>query len=79
MNFIFMVDICLIFFLSNFIVRMYIQSFEHAKSLQSYPTLLHFKQDYWSGLPSLLQGIFPTQGSNPRLLVSCIDRWDLYH
>ena len=26
------------------------------------------RQEYWSGLPCLLQGIFPTQVSNPRLL-----------
>ena len=26
------------------------------------------RQAYWSGLPSLLQGIFETQGSNPHLL-----------
>ena len=26
------------------------------------------RQEYWSGLPCLLQGIFPTQGSNPGLL-----------
>ena len=26
------------------------------------------RQEYWSGLPFLLQGIFPTQGSNPDLL-----------
>ena len=26
------------------------------------------RQEYWSGLPFLLQGIFPTQGSNPHLL-----------
>ena len=25
------------------------------------------RQEYWSGLPCLLQGIFPTQGSNPGL------------
>ena len=25
------------------------------------------KQEYWSGLHFLLQGIFPTQGSNPGL------------
>ena len=25
------------------------------------------RQGYWSGLHSLLQGIFPTQGSNPSL------------
>ena len=28
------------------------------------------RQEYWSGLPSLLQGIFLTQGSNPNLLGS---------
>ena len=26
------------------------------------------RQEYWSGCPSLLHGIFPTQGSNPCLL-----------
>ena len=26
------------------------------------------RQEYWSGLHALLQGIFPTQGSNPHLL-----------
>ena len=26
------------------------------------------RQEYWSGLPFLLQGIFLTQGSNPHLL-----------
>ena len=26
------------------------------------------KQEYWGGLPSLLQGIFPTQGLNLHLL-----------
>ena len=26
------------------------------------------RQEYWSGCSSLLHGIFPTQGSNPRLL-----------
>ena len=34
------------------------------------------RQDYWSGLPFLLQGIFLSQGSNPGLL-HC--RWILYH
>ena len=33
------------------------------------------RQEYWSGLPALLQGLFPTQGSNPGLL-PC--RWILY-
>ena len=33
------------------------------------------RQEYWSGLPCLLQGIFPTQGLNPGLL-HC--RWILY-
>ena len=27
------------------------------------------RQEYWSGLPFLLQGIFPSQGSNLRLLL----------
>ena len=33
------------------------------------------RQEYWSGLPchALLQGIFPTQGSNPCLL--CLLHW----
>ena len=26
------------------------------------------RQEYWSGSHNLLQGIFPTQGSNPQLL-----------
>ena len=34
------------------------------------------RPEYWSGSLSLLQGIFPTQGSNPGLL-HC--RWILYH
>ena len=35
------------------------------------------RQEYWSGLPTLLQGIFPTQGSNPSL-VSSTGRQVLY-
>ena len=39
------------------------------------------RQEYWSGLHALLQGIFPAQGSNPHLLqllhVDCT--WILYH
>ena len=34
------------------------------------------RQQYWSGSHFLLQGIFPTQGSNPHLLHY---RWILYH
>ena len=34
------------------------------------------RQEYWSGLPSLLRRIFPTQGSNLSLF-HC--RWILYH
>ena len=34
------------------------------------------RQEYWSGLPFLLQGIFPPQGSTPHLL-HC--RWILHH
>ena len=62
----------------------------HAKSLHSHPTLwdpmdysppdssVHafFRQEYWSGLHALLQGIFLTQWSKPHLLCSC--RWILY-
>ena len=33
----------------------------------------------WSGCCALLQGLFPTQGLNPGLLVSCTGRWVLYH
>ena len=33
------------------------------------------RQEYWSGLPSLLLGIFPTQGLNSHLLLF---RWILY-
>ena len=31
------------------------------------------RQEYWSGLDTLLQGFFPTQGSNPHLL--CLLHW----
>ena len=34
------------------------------------------RQEYWRGSHSLLQGIFPTQGSNAHLLLG---RWILYH
>ena len=34
------------------------------------------KQEYWMRCHALLQGIFPTQGSNTRLLCC---RWILYH
>ena len=37
------------------------------------------RQEYWSGLPSLLQGIFPTQGSNLRLLHWQVDSSPLSH
>ena len=36
-------------------------------------------QNIGVGCHALLQGIFPTQGSNPHLCVSCIGRWILYH
>ena len=36
------------------------------------------RQEYWSGLPCPSPGIFPTQGSNPHLCVSCIGRRVLY-
>ena len=31
------------------------------------------RQEYWSGLPLLLQGIFPTHRSNPQLLHGQVD------
>ena len=37
------------------------------------------KQEYWSGCHFLLQGIFPTQGSNPRLLHWQVDSLPLHH
>ena len=37
------------------------------------------RQEYWSGLPFLLQGIFPTQGSNLDLWHLLHSRWILYH
>ena len=36
-------------------------------TLQTPLSMEFFRQEYWSGLRALLQGIFPTQGSNPRL------------
>ena len=33
------------------------------------------RQEYWSGLPFPSQGIFPTQGSNPRLLLCIAGRF----
>ena len=37
-------------------------------SFQAPLSLGFSKQEYWSGLPFLLQGIFLTQGLNPHLL-----------
>ena len=37
------------------------------------------RQEYWSGLPCPLQGIFPTQGSNLVSYISCIVSPVLYH
>ena len=37
------------------------------------------RQEYWSGLPFLLQGIFPTQGLNPTLLHWQVDSLPLSH
>ena len=36
------------------------------------------RQEYYSGLTFLLQGIFPIQGLNPHC-ISCIDKWILCH
>ena len=35
---------------------------------QGFLSIEFSRQEYWSGLPFLLQGIFPTQGWNPHLL-----------
>ena len=67
----------------------------HAKSLQSCPTLcdpvdcslpgssvhgFSSGKNTGVGCSALLQGIFPTQGSNPHLLhITCIGRRVLYH
>ena len=67
----------------------------HAKSLQSCPTLcdpvdcslpgssvhgFSSGKNTGVGCSALLQGIFPTQGSNPHLLhITCIGRHVLYH
>ena len=37
-----------------------------------------FRQEYWSGLPFPISGIFPTQGSNPCLLRLQLCRMTLY-
>ena len=51
--------------------------FQFAPSFYQAPPSMEFsRQEYWSGLPFLLQGIFPTQGSNPGL-PHC--RQTLYH
>ena len=42
--------------------------FHGRRSLVGYSPWGFSRQGYWSGLPSLLQEIFPTQGSNPDLL-----------
>ena len=48
------------------------------------PMKIHPSQEHWSGSHALLQGIFPTQGSDPRFL--SLQRWQadslplvLYH
>ena len=65
----------------------------HAKLLQSCPTLCYLtdcgpqaplsmgfsRQEYWSGVPFLLQDTFLTQGLNPCLFVSSVGRWAPYH
>ena len=44
-----------------------------------FPLSLGFpRQEYWSGCHFLLQGIFPTQGSNPHLKRLLHERWILY-
>ena len=60
------------------------KSLSHVRLLATFWTVAHQaslsmgfpRQEYWSGLQSLLQGIFSTQGSNPGLL-HC--RWILHY
>ena len=47
-------------------------------SCQAPPSLRFSRQEYWSGLHALLQGLFPTQGLNP-CVTSHIGRQVLYH
>ena len=55
-------DVCVL--LSH--VRLFVTPWTVALSA---PLSMEFsRQEYWSGLPFPLQGIFPTQGSNPSLL-----------
>ena len=37
------------------------------------------RRECWSGLPSLLRGVFPTQGWNPHLYITCLGRRVLHH
>ena len=41
---------------------------------QTPPSMGFSRQEHWSGLPALFQGIFSTQGLNLCLLVSCTGR-----
>ena len=43
-------------------VRLFVTTWTVA--YQATPSMGFSRQEYWSGLPFLLQGIFPTQGSN---------------
>ena len=40
---------------------------------QASPSMGFPRQEYWSGCPVLLQGVFPTQGSNHNLV--CLQHW----
>ena len=56
--------------------RWMLSHFSHVQLFVTLWTLAHqaplsmefYQQEYWSGLPFLLQGIFPIQGSKPHLL-----------
>ena len=56
--------------------------FSRVNSLWPYgllpPFVMGILREYWSGWPCLLQGIFPTQGSNLCLLQPLHCRWVLY-
>ena len=56
------------------------QQFSHVTLCDKSPLSMGFhRQEYWSRLPFLLQGIFPTQGSNLHLLYFLHWQWVLYH
>ena len=63
-------------------IHMYVQSCQLFMTLwtvaRQFPLSMEFsRQEYGVGCHFLLQDVFPTQGSNLHLYVSCIGRWIL--